>query len=195
MKTVLGFIKKNLGHDARGFTLIEMIVVIAIVAMLFMIAAPRISRVVTSQQKNFAIFTGMIAATFDDAFLKNRTDFLKIYLSSPDPEDQASPKDDSHRKNGVAVVNIVNNQWIDCSRKALRYKEFPDSFLIEEVITPTGEKIANGNVLIPFYPQGYANNYVIHVLVKGEQKWSIKIDKHLKEPKVIEGYITPDVEQ
>jgi prepilin-type N-terminal cleavage/methylation domain-containing protein len=195
MEAVLGLIKKKLGGDDRGFTLIEMIVVIAIISMLFMIAAPRISRIVTNQQENFAIFTGIIATTFDDAFLKNRTDFLKIYLSSPDPEDQTSQKDDSHRKNGVAVQNFVNNEWVDCHRKSLKYKEFPDSFLIEEVITPAGEKISNGNVLIPFYPQGYANNYVIHILVKGEQKWSIRINKHIKEPKVLEGYVSLDVGQ
>jgi len=195
MEPVLGVIKKKLGHDDRGFTLIEMIVVVAIISMLFMIAIPRISRVVTNQQQNFAILTGIIATTFDDAFLKNRTDFLKIYLNSPDPEDQTSQKDDSSRKNGVAVRNIVNNEWADCPRKSLKYKEFPDSFLIEEVIIPTGEKITNGNVLIPFYPQGYANNYIIHVLVKGEEKWSVRIDKHMKEPKVIEGYITMEAEQ
>jgi len=195
MEPVLGVIRNKLGHDERGFTLIELIVVIAIISMLFMIAVPRISRIVSSQQQNFAILTGMIAATFDDAFLKNRTDFLKIYLSSPDPEDEATPKDDSHRKNGVAVRNVVNNQWVDCDRKSLKFKEFPDSFLIEEVIISTGEKITNGSPHIPFYPQGYSDNCIIHILVKGEQKWSIRIYKHIKEPKVLEGYVSFDLEQ
>jgi hypothetical protein len=92
------------------------------------------------------------------------------------------------------VRNYVNNEWVDCNRKSLKYKEFPNSFLIEEVITPSGEKIANGIALIPFYPQGYTDNHVIHILVKGEQKWSIRIDKHIKEPKVLEGYVSLDKE-
>jgi prepilin-type N-terminal cleavage/methylation domain-containing protein len=98
MKPVPGIIKTKPGLDDRGFTLIEMIVVIAIISMLFMIAVPRISRVISNQRQNFAIFTGIIAATFDDAFLKNRTDYLKIYMSSPDPEDHITQKDDNNRK-------------------------------------------------------------------------------------------------
>lgn len=182
-------------HDDRGFTLIELVVVIAIISILFMIAVPRITRVFSSQRENFAIFTGMVAATFDDAFLKNRTDFFTIYLTAPDPDDAMGQKDVFNRKNGVAVLNYVNGEFVDTKRNKLKFKEFSQSFLIEEVIPPTGEAITNGNVMIPFYPQGYSNNYIIHVLVNGEQKWSIRIDKHLKEPKVVEGYATFDIEQ
>jgi prepilin-type N-terminal cleavage/methylation domain-containing protein len=187
-------------HDKKscaesGFTLIELVVVIAVIALLFMIAVPRLSRIMSTQRENFAIFTGMVAQTFDDAFLKSRTDFFTIYLNSPDPEDAASQKDTSNRRNGIGVQVHENNEFVDSKRKSLRYKEFPDSFLIEEVITPSGEKITNGNVLVPFYPQGYSRGCIVHILVKGEQRWSVKIDKHIKEPKVVEGYVTFDSEQ
>jgi len=195
MAAVLRFIKKKIRRDDRGFTLIEIVVVIAIISILFMIAVPRVTRIFSTQRENFAIFTGMIAATFDDAFLKNRTDFFTIYLSAPDPEDAMAQKDVFNRKNGLAVLNYVNGEFVDSRRNTLRFKEFPQSFLIEEVVTSSGETITNGNVMIPFYPQGYSNNYIIHVLVNGKQKWSVRIDKHLKEPKVSEGYATFDIEQ
>ncbi len=194
MGTAFGFIKKKIRHDGHGFTLIELVVVIAVISILFMIAVPRITRIASTQRENFAIFTGMIAATFDDAFLKNRTDFLTIYLTAPDPDDAMGQKNVFNRKNGIAVLNYIDGEFVDSRRKTLTFKEFSQSFLIEEVITSTGEAITNGNVMIPFYPQGYSNNYIIHVLVNGEQKWSIRIDKHLKEPKVIEGYATFDAE-
>lgn len=195
MRAVPGLIKNKMAHDARGFTLIELVVVIAILSILMMIAVPRVTRIFSSQRENFAIFTGMIAATFDDAFLKNRTDFFTIYLTAPDPDDAMGQKDVFNRKNGIAVLNYVNGEFVDTKRKTLRFKEFPQSFLIEEVLPPSGEAITNGNVMIPFYPQGYSNNYIIHVLVNGEQKWSIRIDKHIKEPKVFEGYATFEIEQ
>lgn len=195
MADAFGFTKKKMRHDSRGFTLIEIVVVVAIISILFMIAVPRVTRIFSTQRENFAIFTGMIAATFDDAFLKNRTDFFTIYLTAPDPDDTMGQKDVFNRKNGVAVLNYVDGEFIDSRKKTLKFKEFSQSFLIEEVVTSTGETITNGNVMIPFYPQGYSNNYIIHVLVNGEQKWSIRIEKHLKEPKVSEGYATFDSEQ
>ncbi len=194
MGTVSGFIKKKISLNNLGFTLIEMVVVIAVISILAMIAVPRVTKVFSTQRQNFAIFTGMIATTFDDAFLKNRTDFLTIYLTAPDPDDALAQKDVFNRKNGIGVLNYVNDEFVDTRRKTLSFKEFPQSFLIEGVVTPSGETIRNGNVMIPFYPQGYSDNYIIHVLVNGEQKWSIRIDKHLKEPKVMEGYASLEIE-
>jgi prepilin-type N-terminal cleavage/methylation domain-containing protein len=185
---------KKSGADS-GFTLIELVVVIAVIALLFMIAVPRLSRIMSTQRENFALFTGMAAQTFDDAFLKSRTNFFTIYLNGPDPEDAAAQKDTSNRRNGIGVQVHENGEFVDSKRKSLRYKDFSNSFLLEEVITPSGEKITNGNVLVPFYPQGYSRGCIVHILVKDEQRWSVIIDKHMKEPKVVEGYVTFDTER
>lgn len=160
-----------------------------------MIAVPRVTRIFSTQRENFAIFTGMIASTFDDAFLKNRIDFFTIYLNNPDPEDPMGQKEVFNRRNGIAVLNFVDGEFKDIKRKTLNFKEFSQSFYIEEVIKPTGESIRTGYASIPFNPQGFSDNYIIHVLVNGEQRWSIRIDKHIKEPKVMEGYATFDIEE
>jgi prepilin-type N-terminal cleavage/methylation domain-containing protein len=195
MAAAFVFIKKKINHDDRGFTLIELVVVIAIISILFMIAVPRVTRIFSTQRQNFAIFTGMIASTFDDAFLKNRTDFLTVYLNTPDPDDAMGQKEVFSRRNGIAVLNYVNGEFKDIKRKTLNFKEFSQSFLIEEVLTPTGESITTGYVSIPYSPQGYSGNFLIHVLVNGEQQWTIRIDKHLKEPKVMQGYATFENEE
>lgn len=187
-------LRKIFRLDDRGFTLIEMIVAISVISLLFMLAIPRISRIVGTQREKFAIVTGMLALTFDDAFLKHRTNFFTVYLGTPEAEDAGPQNDVFNRKNGVAVLNYVNGEFVDSKRKSLQFREFGDSFLLEDVLWSTGEKVTDGRAYISFYPGGYSNNCIIHVMVNGDQKWSIKIDKHLKEPKVIRGYETFDNE-
>ena len=194
MRTTLESIKSRLAQDNRGFTLVEIVVVIAIIAIVFMIAAPRLTRVFSTQRENFAIFTGMIVKSFDDAFLHNRTNYLTLHMESPDPEDSLGQTDVFNRRNGISVLNIVNGEFVDSKLKALSFKSFSDDFQIQEVILSNGEKISNGNVMIPFYPQGYSDNAIIHVLVNGEQQWSVRIEKHMKEPAVREGWITYETE-
>lgn len=180
--------------DDSGFTLIELIVAISVLSLLFMIAIPRIGRVVGTQRDKFAIMTGMLAATFDDAFMNHRTDFFCVYLSAPAAEEEGPKKDVFSRKNGVAVLNYIDGEFVDSSRKSLQFKEFSDSFLIEDVLWSTGEKVTDGRAYITFYPGGYSSNCIIHVMVNGDRRWSIQVNKHLKEPRVIEGYETFDTE-
>ncbi|MBN1496780.1 MAG: type II secretion system protein [Spirochaetes bacterium] len=176
--------------DNRGFTLIELIVAISVISLLFMLAIPRVGRMIGSQREKFAIVTGMLATAFDDAFMKDRPNFFVVYLSAPEVDDTVLQKDVVDRKNGVAVLNYVDGEFVDNRRKALQFRDFNDSFLIEDVLYANGEKVTDGRAYITYYPGGYSSNCIIHVLVNGDQHWSIKIDKHIKEPKVIRGYET-----
>lgn len=173
-------------HD--GFTLVELVVVIAIISILFMIAVPRITRIFTTQREHFAVLTGVIVKSFDDAFLHDRTNYLTLYLKSPGSVDNADAEDEAHRNNGFAVKVMGDGVMTDHRLKSLRFRSFSEDFIIEEVILQAGGKYTEGRVIIPFYPQGYSDNAIIHILVNGYQQWSVRIDKHIKEPKVIEGY-------
>jgi len=173
----------------KGFTLIEIIVVIVIISIVMMITIPRVSSFLGNKRENFAILTSKIAKTFDDAFLHNHINYLAIHLEGTMLE---STEDDDNifgRDNGISVVNLSNGKFVDSQRKILQYKNFPESFRITEVLLSSGETITEGNVLIPFYPQGYSDNVIVHLLVDDEEQWSLRIFKHLKEPRLIPEYV------
>jgi len=174
----------------KGFTLIEIIVVIVIISIVMIITLPRITNFMSNDRENFAILTGKIAKTFDDSFLHDKVNYLAIHLEGTMLE---STEDDDTiwgRDNGISVINLENGKFVDNKRKILAYKKFPESFRIEEIILSNGEKLTEGTALVPYYPQGYSDNVIIHILVNDEEQWSLRIYKHLKEPRIIPEYIT-----
>lgn len=184
-------IREAVGRSGEGFTLIELMVVIAIISILFLITVPRLSRLINRERNSFAILTGMIAKTFDDSFLRSRTNYLVVHMAAPNPEEPELCREIGNRRNGLSVITKENDVYVESKRTTLKGREFSqDNFLFTEVIRPNGTKISSGSHMIPFYPQGYSDNCIIHVLVNGDQQWSVKINKHFKEPKVISGYIT-----
>jgi prepilin-type N-terminal cleavage/methylation domain-containing protein len=187
------FLKRIL-KDTRGLTLIEMLIVVTIMAILSMVVMPRISSVFDSRRSNFTILTTVIAKTFDDSFVNDRINFLLLHLyeSMDSAESLTGGENDAvfSRSNGVSiVVQNENTNFTDSPNKLLQYKNFSDSFKIEEVLLSTGEKITAGNVLIPFYPAGQSDNVILHILVNNEESWSLRIYKLRKEPEIFQGYI------
>ncbi len=181
--------KKSLLND-KGFTLVEIIIVLVIISVMSLLIIPRISNIFDSKRNNFFTLTTIMAKTFDDSFIKDRMNFLMIHLYEPMEEDIEQENEIFSRPNGVSVV-ILNDEgkFVDSPNKLLKYREFPDSFKIEEVILSTGEKIGIGNVLIPYYPKGYSDNVILHILVNDEEKWSIRIYKLRKEADIFPEYI------
>src|SRR3990172_4050347 len=125
-------LKNRVLADSSGFTLIEMAIVIVVLSILFLIVTPRISRVINSERDSFAIFTGMIAKTFDDSFLHNKINYLVVHLQSPNAEETELNKDILNRHNAVSVINIIKGSFVENKRKSLKWQFPTDKFLIEE---------------------------------------------------------------
>lgn len=170
-----------------GFTLIEVLAVVAILSILAMVSVPQISGYLSNERKNFSIITSIISRVFDDAYLNDRNNYLAIHLYKKN-----STESDPFfsRSNGISVLNMNDGNFVESRRKIFKFRDFPSSFRIEEVVLRSNEVISSGTLLVPFYPEGSSDNIIIHILVKDYEKWSIKIDKHMKEPELIQGYIT-----
>ncbi len=181
---------KKIFSGKEGLTLIELLIVISILSVMSLIVAPRLSNIFDSKRSNFLILASMIAKTFDDSMINDRTNFLLIHLYEPMSINETGEKVFS-RKNGISVV--VRNEeggFEDSKNKLLQFKQFSDSFKIERILLSTGEKITTGNVLIPFYPGGQSDNAVLHILINDQENWSLRIFKMRKEPEIYQGNIS-----
>lgn len=155
-----------------------------------LIIAPRIPRMLGTRRGDFAIFTGYIAAAFDDAFLKSRDNYLVIHLNRPDAGLSGYDEAIFSRMNGISVLNKGGRgSFVETANRLLRHHAFPDSFRLEEVVFSNSDSVREGNVFIPFYSSGRADDAVVHVLVNGTERWSVRIFKLRKEAKIIPGYI------
>ncbi|MBN1535010.1 MAG: type II secretion system protein [Spirochaetes bacterium] len=182
---------QNGRYMAGGFTLIELMVVVTIFAIIAMVAVPRLSRLFSSRSENMSFLTKYIAKTHDDAFLNARIDFLAIHLHKGETDmDAKDPAGEIFaRRNAVSVLNMKEGVYVDSPRALLQPYEFPDSFRIEEVVLRTGEVISEGNVVIPFYPQGYSDNAILHVVTNDDERWSVRIRKHFRDPEVVHEWV------
>jgi prepilin-type N-terminal cleavage/methylation domain-containing protein len=179
-----------------GFTLIEVVIVMVVLSVMAMILAPRVSRFLGDEGKHFNLLTSLMARTYDDAFIHDNVNYLALHLHEPFVDDVAQEIEAPLRRtNGVSVLQRKDGTFVDHPRKSLRPRTFPPDFKLVEVILASGEKISSGNVLVPYYPQGYSDNLILHVLVGDEDQWSIRTYKHLKEAEVRNGFLTFEDDQ
>jgi prepilin-type N-terminal cleavage/methylation domain-containing protein len=187
---VIHFFRRRILKCQKGVTLVEILVTALIISILVGIVGPRVSGFLSNKRENLVIFTGIIKKVFDDAFLNDKVNYLVIHLSDSTLS-ESDDEDESNllsRDNGISVANLVDGRFVESTRKLFTHKKFPDSFRIDEVVINTGETITSGNVIVPFYPQGYSDNVIIHLIINDEERISVRIYKQLKEPEIEKGY-------
>jgi prepilin-type N-terminal cleavage/methylation domain-containing protein len=187
---ILHFLRNRVLKCQKGVTLVEILVVVLIISILVGSVGPRVTGFFSSKRENLIIFTGIIKKVFDDAFLNDRVNYLVIHLSDStlSETDEEEESDLLQRENGISVANLIDGRFVESKRRIFQHKRFPDSFRIDEVVLHTGETVTSGNIIVPFYPQGYSDNVIIHLIINDEERISVRIYKQLKEPEIEKGY-------
>ncbi|HEY1405739.1 MAG TPA: type II secretion system protein [Spirochaetota bacterium] len=171
-----------------GFTLVELLVVLTILSIMAIAVIPRISNALGGGKGGLIAFTSIIARTFDNSFLRGEECYLAIHCDTPSGKHEKNEV--LSRENGVSVlVYSDDGTLIDTKSHMLKPISFPQSLKIEEVVLSTGEIIRSGTAIIPFHPEGYSDDAIIHILA-GDDRYSIVLYKLRKEPRVVKEYVS-----
>lgn len=203
----------------RGFTLIELIVVVAILGMLYAVVMPKFSDVTGLKLKATARrVAGMIKYTYDDAIAKNKK--MRLAFDFKGENDsiwveewvELSPMDvlkkDSDEEIDLDELTISEQEQLE---KAPRGEYQPtESKLVSKLTLPDYVKIKGIYIMrdermidrdseveegpsasIVFFPSGFTEDAVVYVADKKERVYSIKINPVTGEPKIMDSYVDP----
>jgi prepilin-type N-terminal cleavage/methylation domain-containing protein len=182
---------RRLLRDTRGFTLLELIIVMVILSIMALVVAPRVSVYMSGRRSNFTLLSSTVEKAFDDAFINNRTGFLVFHLYEGDNRLLDYNDNVFSRTNAVSAVVLTDNgKFAENPNRLLARRNFPASFKLQEAVLPSGEVIGRGNVMVPFRPAGYSDDVIIHILVNDSDRYSLVIHKFQKEADILSDFAT-----
>lgn len=148
--------------DESGFTLIELVVVIAILAVMSLIALPKISGFFGDERKESAIFESYIAAVTDDSYTGMHDNYLCISLKKPGGT-VVEVLPDAYRENSLSVYQLSEQRFKHNEKKILKQRSFSDNFTFSQLILDGGMSVSEGFVLIPFYSDGSSEGFTLRI--------------------------------
>lgn len=158
----------------RGFTLIEIIVVIALIGILLFFSVPRFQGTVLrdSSEKSVRWVIYTVRMLRQDAVKQRKTYTLNIDMGAGEM---------------WATHDGMSEEEVENARQ--EPYELPGQLALVDVAFPDGEKIAYGRAEIRFYPKGYSDRAMIHLREGDDQQMTLWIEPFLPNIKVYDSYV------
>ena len=159
------------GND-RAFTLVELIVVTALIAIMLMVAIPRLSGGLFSDEEGQT--ARWIIATVRQLKEKAVTD-QKIYLLNVSPD--------------IQRFWITTEGMADTDASSARDEGYrlPRGIRIDHVAFSKDERVSSGPIPIGFYPQSYSDKAVIRLRTSEGERLSFFIEPFLAGAELVRG--------
>ncbi len=158
----------------KGFTLIEIVTVLALISITLLIAVPRIPNTLFTDETKKAsrwIIT-KVQVLKDRAAREQKRYVLHIDMSG--------------KKMWISNDGMSDEERLAAERNGFK---LPPNMRIRDVEFPDNKIISFGQTEISFYSRGYSDQAVIHLENKGEQI-SFRIEPFLSTVKLFDDYVS-----
>jgi prepilin-type N-terminal cleavage/methylation domain-containing protein len=156
----------------RGFTLIELVVVLALLSIFLFFAIPRFERAVSDPERDVSRWMLLtIPKLKQEAISKDRQVTLHI--------------DEDDRKLWSTQETMKPEEMEAAEKNAY---VLPEGTVLSDVTFPDGKTISTGTVLIHFYPKGYSDRAILHLQVDEGKNVSYIIEPFLSHVTLVESY-------
>lgn len=180
-----------------GFTLVEVLVTLALVSLLLTIVVPRTGFLRGDPEKNLRLVAGYIEKARQDAFLYDRDNLLVIATG-----DVASTRLDQEaqwpflqekslsRENSFSLYRKVKEKIEPHPHKRLVFWELPAGLHIKQVRL-YNQDVSSGLVMIPLYHDGSSPPVLLHLVDDDSTKTAVILPYQI-DVEIMEGHIAWD---
>lgn len=170
-------------EKVKGFTLIELTVVIALVSILFFFSIPRLqNEILTDPTQKTARWLLSNVRSLKERSYREKKDYV-LYIDTDNhafwmSERMVDEEDAAEKERDVSAEN-----------KAARSFNLPEGIRILDVEFPGSEEVPTGVAEIMFYAKGYSDTAFIHMEDEDNQRLSFLIEPFLMDVRYYEEYV------
>lgn len=159
----------------RGFTLIELSIVLLIVAIVTRFALPKL-RSLTAAELGAATrrLAHLTRYLYEEAALRSEVLTLNFDLD--------------RQQYWVARPEAGTGLPVEATDLLARRVELPAGVRVADVVVPGAGTLSAGLVPTRFYPEGYADRTVVHLVDSAGHAYTLRVDPVRGRGEVIEGY-------
>ena len=164
----------KVGTWNRGYTLIELSIILILLGVILLFALPKLDIIGEVRLRSTAReLAGTIQSLFDESILK-REPYQLVF-------------DIGERTYSIVEtgVNAESSEVIETTRRQVN---LPDKTYIKDIVTPIDGKMAEGKIVIRFYPDGFVEKNIIH-LSNGKKDYTLVTTPLSGKVKILEGYV------